>query len=331
MGEQARREALWCERRPDGRIACLLCPHACVIAEGGHGICGVRFNRDGTLEIPFYGRISSLAVDPIEKKPLYHLPSRLTDPFRRLCGLLLPLQVLPELAHLPGHRRGDAVHGPCELVEAARREHSFGDRLHLLRAARPCGVPAGRLQQTRAAGLKNVLVSNGYINPGPAEEVLALMDAANIDLKAFDPEFYRTETGGKLEEVKRFITPGGGAHPPGDHDAGHPDEERHGRPDRGDRAVRRIPRPRDSLPPLCLSSAVSVLDPANAAGHASEAGRGGTTAPAIRLHGQHRPRGDAHAVSRVRGGPCAARRIQRAHPGNQSGRLCRVRGAARRS
>ena len=111
-------------------------------------------------------------------------------------------------------------------------------------------------QKTREAGLKNVLVSNGYLNPGPAEELLGLVDAANIDLKAFDPEFYRTETGGKLEEVKRFITQAAAAHPPGGHDAGHPGEERHGRPDRGDRALHRLPRPRDTRfisPPIIRS------------------------------------------------------------------------------
>jgi pyruvate formate lyase activating enzyme len=65
-------------------------------------------------------------------------------------------------------------------------------------------MDAARL--AREAGLKNVLVSNGYLDPGPAEEILGLVDAANIDLKAFDPEFYRKETGGELEEVKRFLT-----------------------------------------------------------------------------------------------------------------------------
>jgi pyruvate formate lyase activating enzyme len=57
----------------------------------------------------------------------------------------------------------------------------------------------------REHGLKNVLVSNGYINEGPGEEVVELLDAANIDLKGFDPGFYRNETGGKLEEVLRFL------------------------------------------------------------------------------------------------------------------------------
>ena len=66
------REAKWFQRREDGKILCALCPHRCLIAEGGHGICKVRSNSGGSLHLPYYGRISALAVDPIEKKPLYH-------------------------------------------------------------------------------------------------------------------------------------------------------------------------------------------------------------------------------------------------------------------
>jgi pyruvate formate lyase activating enzyme len=55
-------------------------------------------------------------------------------------------------------------------------------------------------------GLKNILVSNGYVNPEPANELLELLDAANIDLKAYNPEFYKQEIGGNLEDVKRFIS-----------------------------------------------------------------------------------------------------------------------------
>ena len=66
------REAQWFQQRADGKVVCSLCPHGCVIAEDGHGICKVRYNRGGALALPFYGKLSALAVDPIEKKPLYH-------------------------------------------------------------------------------------------------------------------------------------------------------------------------------------------------------------------------------------------------------------------
>ena len=96
------------------------------------------------------------------------------------------------------------------LVETARQEGSFGvaytysePLVHLEYVLEAAGL-------ARKAGLKNVLVSNGYINREPADELLAVVDAANIDLKAFDPAFYREETGGDLEEVKRFISQAAG-------------------------------------------------------------------------------------------------------------------------
>ena len=72
MTSAAARDARWFEARADGKIACLLCPHACLVTETRPGKCGVRRYADGRSTLPFYGRISSLAVDPIEKKPLYH-------------------------------------------------------------------------------------------------------------------------------------------------------------------------------------------------------------------------------------------------------------------
>ena len=210
MGEQARREALWCDRRPDGRIACLLCPHACVIAEGGHGICGVRFNRSGSLEIPLYGRISSIAVDPIEKKPLHHFHPGSRILSVGFVGCSFRCKFCQNWHISQGIDAETRFMGPADLVAAARKEHSFGIAYTYSEPLVHAEYLLDAMRQAREAGLKNVLVSNGYINPGPADELLGLMDAANIDLKAFDPGFYRTETGGSLEEVTRFITQAAG-------------------------------------------------------------------------------------------------------------------------
>ncbi|RKX99776.1 MAG: hypothetical protein DRP54_06650, partial [Spirochaetes bacterium] len=65
-------EARYYEKLKDGRVKCLLCPHKCIIAEGKTGYCRVRRNVEGTLYTEIYGRVSSIAMDPIEKKPLYH-------------------------------------------------------------------------------------------------------------------------------------------------------------------------------------------------------------------------------------------------------------------
>jgi pyruvate formate lyase activating enzyme len=205
-GEQARREALWCERRPDGGIACLLCPHACIITEAGHGICRVRFNRGGALELPFYGRISALSVDPIEKKPLYHFHPGSRILSVGFVGCSLRCGFCQNWHISQGTDADTRFLAPRDLVEAARRERSFAIAYTYSEPLIHVEYLIDSARLAREAGLKNVLVSNGYLNPAPAEEVLSLMDAVNIDLKAFDAGFYRTETGGSLEEVKRFIS-----------------------------------------------------------------------------------------------------------------------------
>ncbi len=208
--EAAAGQALWYATRPDGKAACLLCPHACVIAEGKHGVCGVRFNQGGRLALPFYGRVSSLAVDPIEKKPLYHFHPGARILSAGFVGCSFRCGFCQNWHISQGTDAQTRFMSPADLVQAALTERSFAlaytysepliHAEYLLDAAR----------LARAAGLKNVLVSNGFINPGPADEILAVMDAANIDLKAWDADFYRKETGGKLEDVQRFISQAAG-------------------------------------------------------------------------------------------------------------------------
>ncbi|MGA2615130.1 MAG: AmmeMemoRadiSam system radical SAM enzyme [Spirochaetia bacterium] len=199
------REAQWFTQRADAKVVCSLCPHGCVIADGGHGICKVRFNRGGALTLPFYGRLSVLAVDPIEKKPLYHFHPGSPILSAGFVGCSFRCKFCQNWRISQSTDVETWPVSPSALVGKAREAGSFGIAYtyseplihgeYLLDAAR-----AGR-----EAGLKNVLVSNGYINPEPAEEVLSLMDAANIDLKSYDADFYRSETGGRLDEVKRFL------------------------------------------------------------------------------------------------------------------------------
>ena len=199
------REARWFQRRDDGKVVCSLCPHRCLIAEGGHGICKVRSNLEGALRLPFYGRLSALAVDPIEKKPLYHFHpgSRILSVGFVGCSFRCKFC---QNWHIS--QSTDVETWPVTPADLVRRAGEAGSSAIAYTYSEPL-IHAEYLldaaKAARAAGLKNVLVSNGYINPEPAEEVLSLMDAANIDLKSFDAEFYRSETGGRLEEVKRFL------------------------------------------------------------------------------------------------------------------------------
>ena len=204
------REALWFEQRADGRIACSLCPNACVIAEGGHGSCRVRFNKAGTMELPFYGRVSSLAVDPIEKKPLYHFHPGSAILSVGFVGCSFRCQFCQNW-HISQTTDVETRYvGPEELVSIAKRERSFALAYTYSEPLVHAEYILDAARLARESGLKNVIVSNGYVRPEPAEEILGVMDAANVDLKSSDPEFYHTETGGKLEEVKRFIAQAAG-------------------------------------------------------------------------------------------------------------------------
>jgi pyruvate formate lyase activating enzyme len=193
------------EKTDDRNLRCDLCPHRCRIRPGKHGLCAVRFNRDGELDLPFYGRISSLASDPMEKKPLYHFypGARILSVGFVGCSFHCPFCQNYRIS-----RSTDApteAVGPEALVAEATRSGSLGIAYTYSEPLIHLEYVLESARLARQAGLKNVLVSNGYINPQPAEMLLQVLDAANIDLKAFGPEFYKQEIGADVEEVKRFI------------------------------------------------------------------------------------------------------------------------------
>jgi pyruvate formate lyase activating enzyme len=198
-------EARFYERTEQGRIRCRLCPHNCRIASGGHGQCRVRFNRDGELQIPFYGKLSSIATDPIEKKPLYHFYPGLQILSVGFVGCSFHCPFCQNYRISQDTQAPTETVSPDELVRLAVRAGSFGIAYTYSEPMVHMEYVLDTARGARTAGLKNVLVSNGFVNPEPAEELIGLMDAANIDLKTFDPEFYRQEIGGDLEEVKRFL------------------------------------------------------------------------------------------------------------------------------
>jgi pyruvate formate lyase activating enzyme len=193
------------ENADQGKIQCRLCPNNCLIAPGKFGLCRVRTNNDGTLKLPFYGRLSAVAIDPIEKKPLYHFypgSSILSIGFVG-CSFHCPFCQNHHIAHDTSYPT--ELVSPQQLIGLCEQRGSFG-------IAYTYSEPIVHLEYVldsavlaRKHGLKNVLVSNGYINPEPADQLLELMDAANIDFKSWNAEFYRKEIGGKVEEVKRFI------------------------------------------------------------------------------------------------------------------------------
>ena len=175
----------------DGRVACELCPHRCTISDGGHGICRARVNRGGTLYAENFGQCVSVALDPIEKKPLYHVcPGKSVLSIAcNSCNFDCDFCQNWTISQEPART---AAVSPEELVNIAAEGGSFGiaytytEPLVWFEYLLEAGTLA------REKGLMNILVTNGAINPDPLKELLPLVGAMNVDLKSMRPDFYTT-------------------------------------------------------------------------------------------------------------------------------------------
>ncbi|PKK84554.1 MAG: AmmeMemoRadiSam system radical SAM enzyme [candidate division Zixibacteria bacterium HGW-Zixibacteria-1] len=193
-------DAAYSELLDGGKVRCHLCPAECLLTEGKIGICGSRFNSNGKLMTDNFGELVSACYDPVEKKPLYHFhPGKAifsTGP--NGCNLNCSNCQNWEISQ--GHVPTRFV-APPDLVNLAGRNGSIGiaytytEPLIWFEYIRE----AGKL--IKDAGLKNVLVTNGYINEKPLMELLPLIDAANVDLKSMSPDFYKRICKGKLQPV----------------------------------------------------------------------------------------------------------------------------------
>jgi pyruvate formate lyase activating enzyme len=187
-----------------GKVQCLLCPVGCKLAEGKVGVCSGRKNIGGKLYATNYGQVVSVAVDPIEKKPLYHFypGSQILSVGPNGCNL--SCRHCQNWTISQGECPTRYV-APEDLVQAAVNADSLGIAYtysepliwweYIYDTARLC----------RERGLKTVLVSNGYINEQPWRDLVGLVDAINVDVKAMKPEFYRKVCKGKLDDVLRTV------------------------------------------------------------------------------------------------------------------------------
>jgi pyruvate formate lyase activating enzyme len=200
---------LW-EPAGEGAVACRLCAHRCVIKPGKTGVCAVRENRGGRLVTLVFGEVVAAHVDPIEKKPLFHvLPgstalSIATPGCNFRCGFCQNWQI----SQAP-RRRGGAVAGepfPPEAVVRAAVDQ--GCRSISYTYTEPTiffeyAVDTARL--AREAGLLNNFVTNGYMTVEALDLLRPVLDAANVDLKAFSDETYKNVCGARLEPVLESI------------------------------------------------------------------------------------------------------------------------------
>ncbi len=198
------KEAMFYKKLENQDVKCFLCAHHCLISKDKRGICGVRENKDGVLYSLVYGKLVSMNIDPIEKKPLFHFyPGSTSFSISTVgCNFRCKHCQNYEIAQYP--KRHDRVPGenatPEAVVTAAERagcksiSYTYTEPTIFFEYAYECA----RLARER--GIKNVFVSNGYTGPEAAKTIGPFLDGNNIDLKG-DDEFYKKICGARLQPV----------------------------------------------------------------------------------------------------------------------------------
>jgi len=199
------KEAMLYAALEEGRVQCLLCHHRCTLSAGSRGICGVRENRDGRLYSLVFGRAISLNVDPIEKKPIFHLfpGSRSFSVAAVGCNFHCLQCQNHEISQMPADRKrieGSSV-SPSAIVSLAKESgcrsiaYTYTEPTIYFEYAFETSVIA------RQEGVKNIFVTNGYMTEDALNTIRPYLDAANVDLKSFQKKFYKEVCGARLEPV----------------------------------------------------------------------------------------------------------------------------------
>lgn len=197
------KEARFWERLDDGSVRCSLCSHSCKIKNDKTGICGVRRNNNGKLETLIYGSCSSIAADPIEKKPLYHF-----HPGTRAFSIGT-IGCNFKCLHCQNYSISTADTGFPHLRELSPEETVFLAKQYACEGiAYTYNEPTIWYEFTfdsaklaKKDGLYTVYVTNGYISEAPLREISGFLDAMNVDVKAFTDGFYRKVCKARLEPV----------------------------------------------------------------------------------------------------------------------------------
>ena len=196
---------LW-EPLTEGQVRCGLCNHRCRIKEGKRGLCSVRQNVAGRLESLVYGKIIARHVDPIEKKPLFHvLPGTLSYSIATVgCNFKCRFCQNADIAQFPSDRKGlimGDVAAPEEIVADARKTGCATIAYTYTEPTIYFEFAADTAALAHKEGIRNVFVTNGYMTPEALQQVSSDLDAANVDLKAFSDRFYKEMCAARLAPV----------------------------------------------------------------------------------------------------------------------------------
>jgi pyruvate formate lyase activating enzyme len=202
------KEASFYEKKPDGKVHCYLCRHHCHISAGKRGICGVRENREGTLYTLVYELPCATHADPIEKKPLFHFfpGSKAFSIATAGCNF--------HCLHCQNHDISQVAGSSCAMDDFGRERVTAEDVVAAAKRAQCKSISYTYTEptvffeyafdiakQAKAEGLYNNFVTNGYIENEPLTAIRPYLDAANIDLKGFDEQFYKKVCKADLSKV----------------------------------------------------------------------------------------------------------------------------------
>jgi len=197
------KEAMFYQKLEGDRVNCTLCPHRCLISPGKRGLCQVRENRDGTLYSLVYGKVVARDVDPIEKKPLFHLyPGTMAYSIGTVGCNFRCLFCQNWTISQPGYREiigeeftaeqivEDAITNKCQSIAYTYTEPTIFYEYAL---------DIAKIAHER--GLKNLFITNGYISEEALKKLAPYLDAADVDLKSMNDSFYTKICGGRLQPV----------------------------------------------------------------------------------------------------------------------------------
>ena len=206
------KEAAHYEKLPGGDVRCHLCPHECRIPDGKTGVCHSRSNRGGVLVSDIFEQVTSVAMDPIEKKPLYHFHPGTSILSLGTRGCNFACEFCQNWTISQGDAPTQSL--PSEAaVAAALREGSVGIAYTYNEPLIWFEYVLETARLARSRGLANVLVTNGFLMPEPFDELLPHVDAINMDLKSIRPDFYKRLCHGRLEPVlANAVTAAGRTH-----------------------------------------------------------------------------------------------------------------------
>lgn len=195
------------ERLGEGVVRCFLCPHHCRLKDGQVGICRVRSNQDGNLLTYNYGEITSLALDPIEKKPLYHFypGTYILSAGSFGCNLGCSFCQNYSIAHGNPPSAYTAAEKLAEITDSCCRDGSIGLAFTYNEPSIWYEYIMDVAPRLKELGMQTVMVTNGFIEKQPLEDLLTCIDAFNIDVKGFNDHFYPQMCKGRLEPVKETV------------------------------------------------------------------------------------------------------------------------------